>query len=210
MALRHVIQVFLVCILSFITGLASGQTYPNKSIRIVTSPAGGSADFVGRLIAQGISGPLGQPVIVENRTTALIDEIVSKAAPDGYTLALVGQGFWVSPHVKSGRLRALAVTTAQPSALLPGVPTVAASGLIGFEASEIIGVFAPGKTPVAIINRLNQEIVRVVNQAELRETFGSGLESFDRSPEAYAAAIKSSRARMGKVIKDLGLGDMTK
>src|ERR1019366_3968659 len=62
----------------------------------------------------------------------------------------------VVPHVKSGKLKALAVTSAQPSALAPGLPTVAASGLPGFEAVSPFGVFAPAKTPTIIIHRLNQ------------------------------------------------------
>ena len=66
----------------------------------------------------------------------------------------------VSPHIKSGRLRALAVTSAQPSALAPGLPTVAASGLPGFEIVGTDAIYAPAKTPVAVINQLNREIVR--------------------------------------------------
>src|SRR6266850_438190 len=66
-----------------------GQDYPSKPIRIITSAAGGGGDFTARQIAQGISGPLGQPVIVDNRASGLlVAEIVSKAPPDGYTLAV--------------------------------------------------------------------------------------------------------------------------
>jgi tripartite-type tricarboxylate transporter receptor subunit TctC len=66
------------------TGVACGQqNYPNEPIRIVTSAAGGGNDFIARLIAQQISGPLGQPVIVENRPSNLTPEIVSHASPDG-------------------------------------------------------------------------------------------------------------------------------
>ena len=73
----------------------SGQNYPNKPIRIVTSSAGGGSDFTTRQIAQGISGPLGQPVIVENRPTGLIPgEVVSRSPPDGYTLLLGSNSFW--------------------------------------------------------------------------------------------------------------------
>ena len=78
----------------------------------------------------------------------------------------------MAPHIKSGRLRALAVTSAQPSALAPGLPTVAASGLPGYESVSMMGMFAPAKTPATIINRLNQEIVRVLNRARCeREVF---------------------------------------
>src|SRR4029077_2585727 len=60
----------------------------------------------------------------------------------------------VNPHIKTGKLRAMAVTTAQPSALFPGLPTVAASGVPGYEYSQIFALYAPAKTPVAIIRRL--------------------------------------------------------
>ena len=66
----------------------------------------------------------------------------------------------IAPHVKSGKLRALAVTSAQPSPLVPDLPTVAASGLPGYESTSIYGVLAPAKTPTPIIMRLNLELVR--------------------------------------------------
>jgi tripartite-type tricarboxylate transporter receptor subunit TctC len=112
----------------------------------------------------------------------------------------------VASHIKSGRLRALAVTTAQPSALVPGLPTVAASGLPGYEAVAIYGVFAPAKTPATIINYLNQEIVRVLNKPDVkRRFFNSGTEVVGSSPEQFADAIKSEMARMGKVFRDSGV-----
>ena len=112
----------------------------------------------------------------------------------------------VAQHIKSGRLRALAVTTAQPSALLPGLPTVAASGLPGYEAETLIGIFAPAKTPATIINRLNQEIVRVLNRADVKERFlNAGTETVGSSPEQLSSTMKSEMARMGKVIKDAGI-----
>src|SRR5689334_21356297 len=67
-------------------GVASGQGYPNKPLRIITAAAGGGSDFNARLVAQGITGSLGQPVIVENRTPAQAAELVSRAQSDGYTL----------------------------------------------------------------------------------------------------------------------------
>jgi len=112
----------------------------------------------------------------------------------------------VAPHRKSGRLRALAVTSAQPSALAPGLPTVAASGLPAYEAISVYGMFAPAKTPETIINRLNQDIVRVLNGADVKEKFlNAGVEVVGSSPEQFAAAIKADMARMGKVIKDAGI-----
>ncbi len=77
----------------------------------------------------------------------------------------------VTAHVKSGKLKALAVTSAQPSALTPGLPTVSASGVPGFTSESIYGMWAPAKTPRAIIARLNQEALRTLQTPEIRERF---------------------------------------
>ena len=107
----------------------------------------------------------------------------------------IAAGTASTPHVKSGRLRALAVTSAEPSALVPGLPTVAASGLPGYECGIDTGMFAPAKTPAAIINRLNQEIVRFLNTPEVKEKFlNAGVEVVGSSPEELAAIMKSDIA----------------
>ena len=109
-------------------------------------------------------------------------------------------------HVKSGKLRALAVTSARPSALAPGLPTVAASGVPGYESIASYGIFVPARTPAAIISRLNQEIVRILNRADVKEKFlGAGIETVGNSPEEFAAYIKSDMAMFGKLIKDAGI-----
>jgi tripartite-type tricarboxylate transporter receptor subunit TctC len=295
---------------------AHGQDYPNRPIRLVTSGIGGGNDFVARLIAQGIAGPLGQPVTIDNRPSGVIPgETVAKAPPDGYTLLVLGSTLWIGPllqkapydpirdfapitlttrspnilvvhpslPVKSvkdlialakakpgalnyassgagtanhlagellnamagikvqhiaykgvglvltavmsgevqiaqltlgsqaltpllGKLRALAVTSPQPSALFPALPTVAESGVPGYESGSTDGVFAPAKTPVSIINRLNQEIVRFLNQPEVKEKFFSaGVETVGSSPTEFLATMKSQVTKLGKVIKDAGI-----
>jgi tripartite-type tricarboxylate transporter receptor subunit TctC len=115
----------------------------------------------------------------------------------------------VTPHVRSGRLRALAVTSAEPTALAPGLPTVAAAaGLPGYESISIYGVFAPAKTPEAIIRQLNQSIVAVLKQPDVREKFlNVGVETVGSTPEGFAAVIKADMARMSKVIKEAGIRD---
>jgi tripartite-type tricarboxylate transporter receptor subunit TctC len=111
----------------------------------------------------------------------------------------------VAPHVKSGRLRALAVTTAQQSALYPSLPTVAAA-LPGYEAAAKAAMFVPAKTPDAIINRLNQEIGRFLRTGEAKEKFANaGSEAVTSSPEEAAATVKTDMARLGKLIKDTGM-----
>ena len=314
--LRCVVSILSVGLTILGAGTVSGQDFPNKPIRIVTAGAGGGSDFTARLIAQGISAPLGQPVLVDNRGGGIIQgEFLSKSPPDGYGLTVTGNSFWigpllqktpydvvkdfapislisrevmviavhpslpvksvkelialakarpgalnyssatlgspqhlgaelfkslagvnivnvpykggapaitavvsgevqmslidsgaVAPHVKSGRLRALAVTSADPSALAAGLPTVAASGLPGYEATSMTAMFAPGKTPAAIINRLNQEIVRVLNLPDVKEKFlNAGAEIVASLPEQAAATLKSDIAKWSKVIKDAGI-----
>lgn len=110
------------------------------------------------------------------------------------------------PHVKAGRLRGLAVTSAQPSALAPGFPTMAASGLAGYECVAMYAVFVPAGTPAPLVKRLNQEIVRVLNRPDIKEKFlVASTEIVASSPEELAATMKSEMARMGKVIKAAGI-----
>ena len=113
----------------------------------------------------------------------------------------------VTPHVKSGRLRALAVTSTQPSALFPGLPTVAASGLPEYELIQIFGIFGPANTPKPIVNRLNEEIVRVLNRTDVKEKiFNGGIgEVVGSSPEQLAAKVTSEMAKWGKLIEDAGI-----
>ncbi|MBI3938727.1 MAG: tripartite tricarboxylate transporter substrate binding protein [Betaproteobacteria bacterium] len=314
-----VIWIFSVATMVLGAEAVRAQSYPNKPIRIVTAEPGGANDLVARIIAHGISGPLGQQVIVENRGGAsgiIAAQTVAKAPPDGYTLLLYASPLWivplmrsnmpyeplsdfspitwaasapnilvvhpslpvksvkelialararpgelnfaiggfgasphlaaelfkaltgvnivrinyrgggpavndllagqvqlmfaaagsVAPHIKSGRLRALAVTSAQPSALYPGLPTVAASGLPGYESASTYGIFAPAGTPATTINLLNLEIVRALNRADVKERlFGSGIETVGSPPEELTARMKSEMARLGKVIKDAGI-----
>lgn len=296
---------------------ASAQDYPKRPIRVVTSDAGSGSDFSARVISKGLSGPLGQQLIVDNRSSVLAPEIVANAQPDGYTLLFYGSGLWllpqiqadlrydwardyapiawattsptvlavhpsqpvksvkelialarakpgalnyasgapgtinhlaaemfkymakanivrisykgqgaaltdlvsgqvqlmfvpavaVSPHLRSGKLTALAVTSAKPSPLLPGLPTVAeAGGLPGYELVSVNGVFAPAKTPPAIIARVNREIARLLAAPEVKELFANaGAEAVGGTPEIFAATIKAQAASVGAVIKAAGI-----
>src|SRR5690348_3589983 len=89
-------------LMTLVAGLAFGQMYPIKPIRIVTTESGGASDVAARLIAPGLVMGLGQQVIVDNRASGVIPgQIVSKAAPDGYTLLLYGSGFWIGPLMQA-------------------------------------------------------------------------------------------------------------
>ena len=297
-------------------GVAAGQSYPGKPLRIITGGVGGGNDVSARLVAQGLSVSMGQQTIVDNRSSgAVTAEAVAKAAPDGYTILVYGSTIWItplmqktpcdavadfaaittianSPHVvvvhpslpvkfvselialakarpgelnygsagtgtsnhlapelfismanvrivhvpyksastqiadllggqvqlmfsatgaalplvKSGRLKALAVTSARPSALAPGLPTVAASGLPGFESGALYVMFAPARTPQAVIARLNQDTVRLLNQTDVKEKFFSaGMDAAGSTPDVLAARMKSEIARLGKLIRDAGI-----
>ena len=296
------------------TSTGSGQAYPRKPIRIVTSAVGGGTDFVARLIAQELTAPLGQPLIVDNRPAVALGDILPKAPADGYTLMVGGESLWVgallrkvsydplrdfapvtlavrshnvltvhasvpvktvrelidlakakpgalnygsasigsathmaaelfkslagvnivhipykgsgdliisltggqvqlafasitsvAPHIKSGKLRALAVTSIKPSALVPDLPTVAAT-VPGYGSGGETVVFAPPGTPASIIGRVNREIVKVLNQPDVKTKFlNAGLEVDGGTPEALTAWIRSEMARWGKVIQDAGI-----
>ena len=100
----------------------------------------------------------------------------------------------IAPHVKSGRLRALAVTSAKPSALTPGLPTVAESGVPGYESVAIFGIFAPAQTPVDVVNRVQREVARAVANPEVRKRFlEAGVEPVGSTPEEYAATSAVNR-----------------
>ena len=314
MLLSRLGWVFSIGLVIWGASTACGQEFPNRPIRLITSLPGGGSDFAARLIAQGISGPLGQPVIVENRPSNLTAEVAMKAQPDGYTLLVEGNSFWVAPllrntpyqvlrdftpvtialtapnilvmhpsvaansvgelialakakpgqlnygsagtggslhlamemfrsmagidivHVpykgigaaltglvageiqllsstaaalapftKSGKLKALAVTTAKPSSLFPALPTIA-SAVPGYELVLRTGLFAVGKPPRSTIVRLNQEVVRTLNTAEIKDRFfNAGVETVGNTPEEFAAIIKSEIAAFSKVIKEAGI-----
>jgi tripartite-type tricarboxylate transporter receptor subunit TctC len=110
------------------------------------------------------------------------------------------------PHVNSGRLKGLAVCSAQPSALASGLPTVAATGLPGFESVSPQAVFAPAGMPPALVKRLNEEVLRAMNAPDIKERFfKTGLEVVGGTPQELGATMKSEVARMGKVIKTVGI-----
>lgn len=311
---RSAVSLFLGAMIILCAGGVSGQAYPSKPIHIYTGSPGGNNDGTSRFIAGGISGPLGQQVIVEPRPAGVSPDIVAKAPPDGYSLLLLGDLVWLGPllqgkptpladlapismlgsspnvlvvhpilpvksakelialakarpgelnyasvgvggidhlagelfksmagvnlvripynstpaaiaaalggevpvwfggvslvsaHVKSGRLKALAVTSAQPSVLAPGVPTLSATGLPGFDLVNTDQMYAPAKTPAAIITRLNQEVVRFLRTpAAVEQYLIRGSEVIATSPEEHAATLKSRVAVIAKVIKEAGI-----
>jgi tripartite-type tricarboxylate transporter receptor subunit TctC len=109
-------------------------------------------------------------------------------------------------HVKAGRLRALAVTSLGPSALAPGLPTMAASGLPGYESISYTCMFAPARIPAPLVSRLSQEVAQGLRVPEVKQRlFNVGAEVVGSSPSEAAATIKSETERIRKLINDAGL-----
>jgi tripartite-type tricarboxylate transporter receptor subunit TctC len=111
----------------------------------------------------------------------------------------------VIPYIKAGRLRALAVTTAQRSASVPGLPTVAEAGVPGFEATTWHGVVVPAATPAAVVTRLNQEINSALSEKDLKDRLASlGAEISIGTPRQFADYIARETPKWAKVVKDSG------
>jgi tripartite-type tricarboxylate transporter receptor subunit TctC len=111
-----------------------------------------------------------------------------------------------APLVKDGKLRALAVTSAKRSPALPNVPTMEEAGLKGQEADTLQGVLVPAGTPKEIIDLLYREIVKIVQEPDVKEKFATlGFEAVANTPDQFAAQIKAEIAKWGKVIKDANI-----
>jgi tripartite-type tricarboxylate transporter receptor subunit TctC len=117
---------------------------------------------------------------------------------------MFGSSSGVTPHIKAGRLRALAVSTAVPSPVLPGLPTVAAAGgLPGYESASTAAMFAPAKTSRAIIDQVNREVLRALARPEVKERFSNlGVEVVGSSPQETAAFVKADMATTARIIKE--------
>ena len=110
-----------------------------------------------------------------------------------------------TPHVRAGRVKALAVTSAAPSALFPGLPAIAAT-LPGYESLAIYGLFAPAGTPPAIIVRLNTVIAQFLARADIQERFAAaGMDAAASTPGQLSASVQAEVARIGKVIRAAGI-----
>ena len=127
------------------TSTGSGQDYPQKPVRIITSGAGGASDILARLIAQGISTPLGQPVIVDNRVAIIAIETVAKAPPDGYTLLFYGTLIWLAPYLRDNvpwdpirDFSPISLVTTEPNILVvhPSVPVKSVKELIALAKAK--------------------------------------------------------------------------
>ena len=110
------------------------------------------------------------------------------------------------PHIQGGKVRGLAVTSAARSPALPDVPTVAESGFPGFEANGWLGILVPNGTPPDVVAKLNAEIGKVMQSAEMKkQLLAQGVEARTSTPEQFGTFIKSEQAKWGKIIADAGI-----
>jgi len=124
----------------------------------------------------------------------------------GHVQLLIGAVATSLPHITSGRLKALAVSSLQRSGAAPNVPTVAESGLPGFEVAQWFAIYAPAKTPREIIAKLNAEINRALNQPNAKSDFTrQGLDVDNRTPEQFAAYMKDETIKWTRLIKAAGI-----
>jgi tripartite-type tricarboxylate transporter receptor subunit TctC len=132
-------------------------------------------------------------------TPALVDLV------SGQVHLMFGTAVSFLPYVKAGRLRAIAVTNPKRSPIVPDVPTIAESGLPGFEALQWFGVFVPAGTSRDIVARLHGEIVKILKLADVRERLvGLGAEVVGNAPEQFAAFQKGDSAKWAKIVKESG------
>jgi tripartite-type tricarboxylate transporter receptor subunit TctC len=128
----------------------------------------------------------------QNRITSL----------SGDWLGLAG----VVPHIKDGKLRALAVADGKRSPLLPDVPTLTEAGVSGHDYGFWIGLVAPGGTPTEIVKQLNQQIARIVSSPDVRERLTTlGFRPIGSTPDEFKAHLKEETALWSKVVRDTGI-----
>ena len=111
-----------------------------------------------------------------------------------------------APHIRSNKLRALAVVAPQRSSALPDVPTVAEAGLKDFEVTTWYGVLAPAGTPQSVVRRLNAELVKIMHSPEMKEKLAAtGTEPLTSTPEEFSAYIKREIGKWGDVVRKAGV-----
>ena len=123
----------------------------------------------------------------------------------GRVQMIFGTSGSVSSNVKAGKMRAIAIANGKPSALLPGLPTIA-STVPGFDAGIPYAMFAPARTPTAIINRLNEETGRALRQADISDRLLKlEVEVIASTPAQLAEKVRTDRTQFGKIIRDAGI-----
>ena len=127
-----------------------------------------------------------------------IQDVIGGQVPFSFETALVAL-----PYIQSGKVRALAVTSARRAQVLPGTPTMAEAGVAGFDVASWQALYAPAGTPGAIVHRLNAELARIVAEPAIKAKLDAlGLEYSPNSPEQFADFGRSELAKWAKIVKD--------
>lgn len=213
---------------------AQQNDYPSRPVRlVVTFPPGSGADIMARIIGQKLTESFGQQIVVDNRAGAgdigvgshLAGELLKtmtgidivnvpyKGAPPATADVVAGQVQMTFstmptglPLVKAGKLRVLGVTSAERVPATPDIPTVAESGVPGFDLRTWQAMLAPGATPRPVIARVHGEVVRALQLPDVRERLtAQGHQPVGNTPEQFAAVIKSEIAKWAKVVKAAGI-----
>jgi tripartite-type tricarboxylate transporter receptor subunit TctC len=210
-ASRDFAAVVLVTVMPFL--LVTHPSLPVKSVKELValakakpgelnyaSPGSGSSTHLANELLKSMTGMSIAHVPYKGVAPAATDLI------SGQVQMMSGDLSTLLPHVKSGRMRPLAVTSARRSALLPHMPTVAESGVPGYDASGWFGVLVPAGTPAAVVERLNASIVKGVAAADARERLAAlGGDVATGTPADFAAHLRAESAKWGKVIRTVGL-----
>jgi tripartite-type tricarboxylate transporter receptor subunit TctC len=178
--------------------IAYAKANPGK-LSFASAGAGGTIHLAGEMF-KSMAGIQMEHIVYKSSPFAHIDLFSGQVQImfDGLPPAL--------PHIRAGKLRALAVATTKRSQLLPEVPTVAEAGLPGYNVQAWNGLAGPAGIPKPIVDKLNRETVRVLNLPEVRgRLLALGAEVVGNSPEEFAAHMKSERELWGKFIKQIGL-----
>lgn len=178
--------------------IAVAKAKPGALNHVMTAE-GGSAHLSAAMFAH-MAGIKLTPIPYKNTGTAITDLV------SGQVQLFFSAAGPVMPHVKTGRLKALGITSAKPSPLLPDLPPIAAT-VPGYDMEAVYCLFAPARTPPAIVKYLNQEVVRTLSQPDVRERFmAAGIEPRVSTPAELGALRKEDMARMAKLLKEAGLG----
>ncbi len=257
--------VFAFLVASLAAAAAQAQTWPSRPVRyVVPFPPAGATDILARIMAERISGPLGQPIVVENRPGAAGNvgtEMVARAPADGYTilqataaqaisetlytngtsLHMAGEMFKMMTgvdivfipykgsgpaladlmggqvdlmfdnltaaigHIRSGKLRALAVTTTTRYPELPDLPTMQEAGVPGYEVTAWFGIMLPKGAPKDVISRINAEVNKALLQADMKEKLlQQGALATAWTPQEFGSFIHDEVVKWGKVVKASG------
>ncbi|MGE5526806.1 MAG: tripartite tricarboxylate transporter substrate binding protein [Rhodospirillaceae bacterium] len=189
--------------------LVVNTAVPAKSVKDLIALAKGKPGQLNYASSGNGTPPHLSAAMFENMAGVALNHVPYKGAAPALTDLLAGQVqmmfatiISVTPHLQSGRIRALAVTSPKRSPAMPDVPTVAEAGVPGFEATAWFMLFAPAKTPDALVQRISRDTAAVVSRPDVKARFAKeGAETVGSTPDRAAAYLKSEIARWGKVIK---------